>query len=81
MLGDVFFFDYNRALQTEPVGGEGGGDSIVGQAPTNLWDDGNIVKYSAQNGLVVLDAGVCDFLALLQETLHMFCVLCERTGY
>lgn len=78
MLGDILLFYYNGTLKAEPVGGEGAGYGIVAQAPANLWEDGDLVENGAQDGLVVLDAGICSFLALIQQTLYMLCVMCQR---
>lgn len=65
MLGNVFFFDDDGALQAKPVGGERAGDSIVPQALANLWEDRDLIEYGAQDGFVVLDAGVCYLLTLI----------------
>lgn len=78
MLGDILFFDNNRALQAKPVGGEGARDGVVPQALANLGENGDLVVYGPQDGLVMLDAGVCCFLALVQQELHMFCMRCEQ---
>lgn len=81
MLGNVLFFDDDGALQAEPIGSQGARDTIVTQALANLWEDRDLVVYGAQDGLVMLDAGICGFLVLLQQKLHMFYMLCERTCY
>lgn len=81
MLGNVLFLDNDGALQAEPIRSEGAGDTTIAQTLANLWEDRDLVVYGAQNGLVMLDAGICCFLALLQQTLHMFYMLCERNRH
>lgn len=76
MFGNILFLDDVGALQAEPIGSKRAGDGVIAYALADLRHDRDVVINGAQNGLVMLDAGICRFLALIQKALHMFCSLC-----
>lgn len=76
MFGNILLLKNHRTLEAEPIRGQGGRNRVVAHAFANLWENGDIIIYSAQNSLVVLNTGICSLLILVQKTLHMFYMLC-----
>lgn len=70
-----FLYD-DRALKAQVVCIDGGSGSRTSQGLANLGDEGNIIVYGAQGGLVMLNAVVCGLLVMVHKTLHMFCMQC-----